>query len=129
MAKFKHELAKLAFVVALMALMLTFFGGLSLLLEYLGWDYVRTISMTVMVCGIYMMLISIRFRPVAGGRRFNLPGIIAGTALTCGAALYGVFENAAWFIICLLLPFVIGGIVAGIKAEAKAKAGGSTGGS
>jgi hypothetical protein len=121
LAKLKHELLKLVFVVCLMVSALIFFGGLSLLLNYLGWDHVRFITGTVLACGLYFSLASIKLRPAAGGRRFNIPGIVIGAALVCGAALYAATESAAAFVFCLLVPLVAGGVIAGIKSGLKAR--------
>ena len=122
MKKLKEELLKLAFVVALMALMLTLFIALGALVESQGWDIVQIVYVTVLACGLYILLVAIKIGPVAKGRpRFNLPGIVVGTALICGSVLYSQSQDAGWFVFCLIVPIVIGGIIACIKGSAKAK--------
>jgi len=125
MSKLKAELIKVVVVVAFMALLFAIFGGLSVLVADKGWDYVRIISGTLTACGVYIGVSGVRFGAAAqaGRGRYNLPAIVFGAALTCGAALYFFTRSAGWIPFCFILVLVTGAVRAGMKAKKPMGAG------
>lgn len=119
MTNFKKELIKFIVVLVAMFLGVLIFLGLKSVVVKYGVDYVRIISSVVGGFGLLMVIKGIRLAPSAEGKRlsFYAPGIVIGGALLCGAVLYWLTGYAGWFVFCLIVPMVVGGVIAGVKAE------------